>query len=136
MPLKALISVMAAVKALTAVVTRACSSARVSTPEPSSALAAMAASTAARLSVVTPVMPSEAKLSAVKAGLSSWPAAVFNTLRYNWARLLTLSVVLVASTDSGPMKVLNPLTCAAFSVVMPMLVYSVSVGAGLDSDSP
>ena len=52
------ITTSAAAASPAAVVTRACNSLTVSTPLPSSAVAAIAATTAARLSAVTPVTPS------------------------------------------------------------------------------
>ena len=47
----------------------------------SSALAPMAASTAAMLASLTPCRPSACRLAAVSAGLGAWPAARFSTPR-------------------------------------------------------
>ena len=69
-----------------------CSSARVFTPEPSSALAAMAAKTAARLSGVRFGMPKADRLLSVSAGSGVRPAAKSNT---------PLTVCAKASSFSG-----------------------------------
>ena len=68
----------AAAAATAAFVVMVCKSAKLETPLPLSAVAAIAANTAARLSVVTPVKPIAASSADVNAGVGFSPAAVWN----------------------------------------------------------
>ena len=118
-----------AAKALAAAVSpplaTACSSARVSTPVPSSLVAAIAACTAARLSAVTPVMPS--KVSWVKVGAVPAAAPVITALAAS-ARacssgtVSTAVLALPSTTLSSRFKALPALT-----PVTPMSVYCAAV---------
>ena len=62
--------------ALTAAVVIVCSADKLATPLPSLAVTAIAASTSARLALVTPVIPRAAKSAAVRARAGVPPAAV------------------------------------------------------------
>ena len=115
-----------------------CTLAKELTPEPSSAVAAMAANTAARLASVTPVMPSCARSPAVNDGLGEPPDAVklmASTIRAsscNLARVSTLEAVpasTMAFNRSASAVVLITVkprvwNCAAVSVALPLAVPS------------
>ena len=105
LPLYKLSCVTALFQAVLAVVTRSCSLVRSSLSVPLSACVAKVASTALRLSAVTPVRPMSAKSLAVKAGSAVPPAAVnwmASTTRANAASsaCVSTSVVLACSSTS------------------------------------
>ena len=76
LPVKDEITVSADAAALTALSTSRRSSENESTPEPSVGVAAIAANTAAKFSLVTPVIPRRAKDAVVTGGDTAVPDAV------------------------------------------------------------
>ena len=105
LPSYTLSCVTALFQAVSAVAITVCSFAKLSVPLPLSACVAKVASTALRLSAVTPVRPISAKSLAVKAGLAVPPAAVnwmASTTRANaasWVCVSTSAVVACSSTS-------------------------------------
>ena len=97
----------AATASLAACVTKACSSDKVSTALPSSADAVIRASTKARFSGVTPVMPRAAKSATVKACAGDVPAAVARMAATREARASILATVSTPLVVCAPITVLS-----------------------------
>ena len=109
----------------------ACNSDKLSTAEPSLAVAAMAASTAFRLSGVTPVRPNRAKSSAVRAGLGFTPLAVSMMPCTMRARLANSAWVSTEPLPITSMASLSKLASAAVSTVLrPSNWYCAALSAG------
>ena len=105
--------------------TSACNSARVSTPEPSSRVAAMACCTAVRLSAVTPVMPKASNWALVGAVfvataplITAW-AAVARV----WSKVTVLTLSLVKPSTTSPRR----LALGVVRPVTPTMVYGAAV---------
>ena len=115
--------------------TTACSSAKVSTPVPLSAVARMAACTEAKLSAVTPPIPS--RPSSAKVGLFEVPAAASNTdlaasaKAWTSATVFTCWVCLPSITSPRRATIAVPL-----APVTPMAEYWAAVGAASPSAWP
>ena len=110
--------------AATAFATTADKAARVLTPEPLSAVAAMAARTSARFALVTPVRPSAVSAAAVSAGEAAPPAAVVMTPATEVASALSSALVSTAVTDALSMTLLRSDALAALSIwVRPIAAY-------------
>ena len=126
-----------ALKRLTVSSMSDCRAVRLLTSAPLSALAAMAASTAARLPSVTPLTPRLFSAVAVKAGLAALPAAVVMMpvtvlARASISGTLSTAVITCAPKLSfskasafAPCAVL----CAARPMLAPMAAYCAAVGS-------
>ena len=105
-----------------------CRAARLDTPEPLSAVAVMAASTATRLSGVTPESPMAARSAAVSAGVTVLPAAISNIRETMEARAAISAWVLTAvEMDPSMMSLSSAALPVESMVVIPKIVYCEAV---------